>query len=421
MLATDSYTLKMEGTLELQRRAHEEIDRLEQAIVNEFLVPENTLKGRLRQELTVSALLDQISLTSAQLLSLYADEDASRQADIDAKSISQGEFGNFYTHLKEVKDFHRRTPGDRPIDGIEFQALVHSCRLTDDVFDALFSGEESWGRFLDLVSYYDRYINLKGVRNLDYLQYLEEFDNFEAIPIATRQSATYAKYVADLEGYFRSFFARAKPLLNAAGLREATILEFEGNYKDESNNKDAIWCGPCQKNFNNSNVYQAHLSGKRHSKAAADYKSKDNFSDTSPPPPPVQTEASSKKEIALNETLVSKYAEVLSETLQDTRTNVERKQSRTVAEREEDAEFDEAAIIEEETTADGTGESGNDAIYNPLNLPLDWDGKPIPYWLWKLHGLGVRYPCEICGNHVYMGRKAFDQHFFVPISTLVDF
>jgi splicing factor 3A subunit 3 len=26
--------------------------------------------------------------------------------------------------------------------------------------------------------------------------------------------------------------------------------------------------------------------------------------------------------------------------------------------------------------------------YNPLNLPMGWDGKPIPYWLYKLHGLG---------------------------------
>lgn len=26
-------------------------------------------------------------------------------------------------------------------------------------------------------------------------------------------------------------------------------------------------------------------------------------------------------------------------------------------------------------------------IYNPLKLPMGWDGKPIPYWLYKLHGL----------------------------------
>ena len=44
-------------------------------------------------------------------------------------------------------------------------------------------------------------------------------------------------------------------------------------------------------------------------------------------------------------------------------------------------------------------------------MPLGWDGKPIPYWLYKLHGLGVEYTCEICGNFVYMGRKAFDRHF----------
>ena len=44
-------------------------------------------------------------------------------------------------------------------------------------------------------------------------------------------------------------------------------------------------------------------------------------------------------------------------------------------------------------------------------MPLGWDGKPIPFWLYKLHGLGVEYKCEICGNHVYMGRKAFENHF----------
>ena len=26
-------------------------------------------------------------------------------------------------------------------------------------------------------------------------------------------------------------------------------------------------------------------------------------------------------------------------------------------------------------------------IYNPLKLPMGPDGKPIPYWLYKLHGL----------------------------------
>jgi SF3a60/Prp9 C-terminal len=32
-------------------------------------------------------------------------------------------------------------------------------------------------------------------------------------------------------------------------------------------------------------------------------------------------------------------------------------------------------------------EEEDDFIYNPLKLPMGWDGKPIPYWLYKLHGL----------------------------------
>ena len=50
-------------------------------------------------------------------------------------------------------------------------------------------------------------------------------------------------------------------------------------------------------------------------------------------------------------------------------------------------------------------------IYNPKGVPLGWDGKPIPYWLFKLHGLNHFYPCEICGNESYRGRRNFEKHF----------
>lgn len=53
----------------------------------------------------------------------------------------------------------------------------------------------------------------------------------------------------------------------------------------------------------------------------------------------------------------------------------------------------------------------NQPIYNPKNVPLDWDGKPIPYWLFKLHGLNHYYSCEICGNESYRGRRDFEKHF----------
>ena len=54
-------------------------------------------------------------------------------------------------------------------------------------------------------------------------------------------------------------------------------------------------------------------------------------------------------------------------------------------------------------------------IYNPKKVPLDWTGKPIPYWLYKLHGLNVEYKCEICGNFSYWGPRAFERHFQVRV------
>lgn len=56
-------------------------------------------------------------------------------------------------------------------------------------------------------------------------------------------------------------------------------------------------------------------------------------------------------------------------------------------------------------------EEEDDFVYNPLKLPLGWDGKPIPYWLYKLHGLNQEFKCEICGNQSYWGRRAYEKHF----------
>merc|ERR1719272_604031 len=61
---------------------------------------------------------------------------------------------------------------------------------------------------------------------------------------------------------------------------------------------------------------------------------------------------------------------------------------------------------------DAAYDSDNELIYNPKGLPLDpVTGKPIPYWLYKLHGLNNVYKCEICGDQSYKGPKAFQRHF----------
>ena len=89
-----------------------------------------------------------------------------------------------------------------------------------------------------------------------------------------------------------------------------------------------------------------------------------------------------------------------------------------MTERERQQELD-ALFAEDDAAATAGGgkhdsdsdSEGEEKIDNPLKLPLGWDGKPIPYWLHKLHRLGVEVSCEICGNFAHMGRRAFVEHF----------
>lgn len=132
----------MEGVLETQRRAHEEVDRLELAVVTELLEPAPTHRGRLMQEQTAAAMLEQLMRTAQHLRSLYQDLDNDRQREVEAITIAGaagGEFGNFYARLKDVKDAHRRFPTDRPIDDSEFQALLSSCRPSEESTMSCFS------------------------------------------------------------------------------------------------------------------------------------------------------------------------------------------------------------------------------------------------------------------------------------------
>ena len=86
--------------------------------------------------------------------------------------------------------------------------------------------------------------------------------------------------------------------------------------------------------------------------------------------------------------------------------------ARTADELEEEEEVEE----EEEESEDEEEET---VPYNPKNLPLGYDGKPIPYWLYKLHGLNITYECEICGGAQYKGPKSFQRHFSVSNKWLM--
>ena len=179
-----------------------------------------------------------------------------------------------------------------------------------------------------------------------------------------------------------------------------------------------------QRSYAKQTVYDAHLSSKKHIKAAA--KTSEAPAPSAPTNGNGQTSASSLpaklRSPARLTHLITALLVPLQFTLAETKANVERRFSLTAREREtelvEDVPSTAPATAADGTTADVAEEPEEEKIYNPLKLPLGWDGKPIPYWLYKLHGLGVEYRCEICSDHVYMGRKNFERHFQVGYVSL---
>lgn len=392
----------------------------------------------------INGFLNRIQEQSKRLLDIYKDADGSRLKEV--QGLSTGDpMEEFYKQLEEVKDFHRRYPNET-VENLERAYKRRRPEEGEPVvseIDNMFTGEESNGRFLDLIPLHEAYLNLPNVKRLSYLQYLDNFDAFEPprLPIKRQSKVTdtYLKYVADLASYLEGFVRRTRPLDDLPKLFLRMDRDFEtawaegsvpGWSKEESANTSSggpqtegsgsgIWCPECEKEFGNPNVYKAHLTGKKHLRNAETKKGASNGTSKS-----LSTSLSGtalkERVIASHESRIRALADLLSNERSNTRVNVERKQGMTERERqaELDALFaeDDAAVAASGRRGDPGDESGSDSdseerVYNPLKLPLAWDGKPIPYWLYKLHGLGVEFSCEICGNFVYMGRRAFDKHF----------
>eukprot|EP01101_Sappina_pedata_P004072 TRINITY_DN1669_c0_g1_i1.p1 TRINITY_DN1669_c0_g1~~TRINITY_DN1669_c0_g1_i1.p1 ORF type:complete len:222 (+),score=127.70 TRINITY_DN1669_c0_g1_i1:255-920(+) len=109
-----------------------------------------------------------------------------------------------------------------------------------------------------------------------------------------------------------------------------------------------------------------------------------------------------------------KLAELLADHISATKDNIEKKQSRTPQEllaEQYNVDYEELEMAAGKGDDDEDKEDEDEKPVGIQNYPVGWDGKPIPYWLYKLHGLGVEYKCEICGNTSYFGRRAFERHF----------
>lgn len=213
--------------------------------------------------------------------------------------------------------------------------------------EKIFSGEESTGRYLDLNTLHSLYVNLKGAKKLDYLQYLSEFDDFATVyPKSIKTNEEYKTYLNQLFDYLHSFFRRAKPLYDLKSLDAEALAEFNtqweqgqvAGWEDVDTSNQELFCPACQKQFSKQTVYDAHLTAKKHIKAQKkldEEKANGNIGSVTAngDHAVVGARDDKRKAIAWKERLISKYAEALADFREETKSNVERKQALTDKER----------------------------------------------------------------------------------------
>ncbi|KAF7288284.1 RNA splicing factor PRP9 [Mycena chlorophos] len=438
----------MDSVFEVQRQTHEEIEAFERALYTLLSRPTPTHEQRIQTEHRAAQVLDRISSRAVTLNSIYEDDDR-RRAELDAISApaQQNDLSEFYARLVKVQEHHAKYPDAVPGGfDLELAALVDDFEQEgdeeydeEDPISLLFSGEEAYGKYVDLYANHIAFTNLKNInKRPGYLQYLDllalaaDGPVHRELPKEIRFAKDYESYIKNLHTYLLSFAKRTMPLSDIDMLQQDETDEFDKQWEakeipgweetaPKANAESGIWCAACQKHYSKQTVYDAHLTSKKHVKAQAKLDESgaapanpNGTGAATPKPAAAQSSAPSRlRNVAHLTHLITSLLVLLAATLAETKSNVERRFSLTAREREQELIDQAKKPVAPPPAKDGDGpeEEEEERIYNPLKLPLGWDGKPIPYWLYKLHGLGVEYRCEICSGHVYMGRKNFERHF----------
>lgn len=408
--------------LEQIRGGHEDMERLERMIVNELSKHVHAHREKVEQATRIRQMLDKSRETATRLKHLYEDHDHSRKEETSPLRDQESEndvYTDFYGKFKEIVKFYRRFPHlsgplDEPLPCV---TQILDCK------PATFTVEEGYGRYLDLHSLHLDYINLKFGIQCDYSTYVRDNAwNLHRIPTREKSSQKFRLYLSKLVDYIESFYTRSHPLetLEKVYTKSSTDSDTKCLETPSLNGSGAVWS---HKGIVDLAVFSSleeikslggfklkmamrnlGLKNSSNTKVGAVnlWHSKGNMLSWSNAKLPVLNEVLSYEQKLTR--LVSELGYVIEDTL----ANIEKKATRTAEEGEADFEAD---IVEEPFHGKV---DDDDYVYNPLRLPLGPDGKPIPYWLYKLHGLNRKFECEICGNHVYEGRRAFEKHFKEP-------
>ena len=455
--------------LEQIRHKYEEIEQYEKVISKSLTYRDNNPNESIVSETIIKRCQDKIQQNSRDIIDLFEDKNENFKQEklimtgnIDymnsnlclLKPININNNNNYYSNLlmkkrkadiwvnfyDKIKEIKMLNKSGNDINHSTTSDKIFNNLISDINLKTLFTNEENFGKCLDLHELYHEYINIPNIFNssinnkklnntnsnqillkenmediikFDYLNYLKNIDNFKNIPLKIKKSEEYIKYIKHLAQYLKSFFVKIYPLVNFNEIQDIIDSKFEDDQEhidnnnktielkeeEEEHDKNQLYCQICNKSFAKETLMDAHMKSKKHLKKLNASKNNNNNI--------LQEKNKSDediiREIKYNEYQIIRYKDILQNIIDNTINQIHKKQTMTREELELDRQ--------NELNVKKTDKEDQKKIFNPKNIPLDWDGKPLPYWLYKVHGLGIEHKCEICGGASYWGRRAFEHHF----------
>ena len=463
MTKTVGKNLGMAG-FEIYRAIHEEIECIEDA-ASTVLMSLDGKANRVACDYALCFLVDSIQQRLSKLSGFHNDLDGTRSDEVEMLVGDQNRdiWSEFYSRVRQSKEYYKRnlamSSGESADKSHWYQQALDYAKSSESHF----SGEEGRGKYLDLTASHAEYCNLRKLSEflrkdflqsqwtkylkkhpdshiefeefretravqwlpVDYITWLRSFDAFELIPrVLKYRNADYKRYLESLSGYLDNFVSRQRPLFDLSQMNAEFDHDFAERWDsalipgwEQKTCESPLYAVVTDRLFSHETAMKGHISSKEYRKGYEMY----------------EKLSQQEKELKLNSSiqqdrLLARLEEkvrylrgLLVHTVSETIDHVTRKQARTSHEvarelaglaTEEAAEEDIPDNISELSSSGGEEVNMNDrAIYNPKNLPIGPDGKPIPYWQYKLFGLDKEFKCEICGNYSYFGRRAFEKHF----------
>jgi splicing factor 3A subunit 3 len=369
----------------------------------------------------------------------------------------------------DLRPHKRRRLGNPAADGYDLSATIQQRLVALQNEESLFTPDEVLGKYLDLHAVYIQTqqdglfsgSETKMGQYIDFFQILANgFDNTgsQVFPLDEHAKLSnrkkYVRFLTSLQTYLQSFLNRTAPLIDAKAIELEALKKLHDIWR-EKGGVPAVWsCKPIEaalaedsSEASGTASFSLDLSkfstpdelaeavdgdklklelsrlglkcgGTTLDRAKRLFMLRDKKIEELPPSLFAKKSNASlssmqRIDIARQEFIVQALLDQLRPTLDASIRRCERQMTQTLAEREREIQEDLYGVpADTGTNGNDDGDSDDDApIYNPKNVPLDWDGKPIAYWLFKLHGLNHYYSCEICGGESYRGRRNFELHF----------